>query len=169
MVVSRPRSLHWRLGLVCCGAVEGEGFGEALLPGEVGLIGERGAGGSDVGAGGADVAGARGLELGLDVLVGLAVEFGDEFEEGDAAAATDVENFAGDVLGGRFGGAEVGVDDVADGGEVAGLLAVAENGGRLAGEEGGAKTGDDAGVRGVEGLARAEDVEVAEAHGFEAV
>ena len=48
-------------------------------------------------------------------------------------AAADVDHFAGEWVC-TAGGEEVGVDDVVDVGEVAGLLAVAVDEGALAGE-----------------------------------
>ena len=58
---------------------------------------------------------------------------------------------------------EVGVDDVPHVGEVPALLAVAIDDGRLAGEQRGREAADDAAVGGAGILARAEDVEVAQA------
>lgn len=84
--------------------------------------------------------------------------------DGDALGAGDVDDLAGEGFGGA-GGEEVGMDDVVDVGEVAGLLAVAVDEGGFAGGDGFGEGGDDGGVGGVGVLARAEDVEVTEGDG----
>src|SRR5436305_5850238 len=87
--------------------------------------------------------------------------------ERDPLAAGDVVDTTADAIG--FEGCDVRVDDVVDVREVARLLAVAEDHGRLAMTIGPDEPWDHRRVFGLRILPRTEDVEVAKRHGLKAV
>ena len=95
-------------------------------------------------------------------LAGLAIDLIHEVEQRDGIASGAVEDAAGGLGLGRFGGEEIGMHHIVDGDEVAALQPIAEDGGRLATQHGSAESGDDAGVSRGEVLPRSEDIEVAQ-------
>src|ERR1700727_1624549 len=92
----------------------------------------------------------------------------DDLVERDAAADTDVENFAGDAAG-CFKREQVGLHGVLDVSKVAGLFAIAENHGSRFVQCSGAEFREHAGVWGAGILARTKNIEVTQRYVFEAV
>ena len=104
-------------------------------------------------------------------LAGDADDFGhgrQEFKQAEARAAGDVDHFAAEGVG-DGAGEEVGVDGVCDKGEVASLQTVAEHLRAHSFANALCKERDDCCVWGVMALARSENIEVAQADGFETV
>src|SRR5262245_17243547 len=95
------------------------------------------------------------------------LESRDDLQQAHATAAADVEGLA--RRPGCLGGEQVGLDDIVDVGEVAGLRAVAVHFERLTAQPPLDEARDDGRVLRLRVLPRAEDVEVAEPHGLDAV
>jgi hypothetical protein len=117
----------------CLGCGEGaepvDGALEAIFERDFRMIGEVVADAADIGAGEADIAGAWWCELWGQVCAEDTVECIDELEQRDGATGADV---VGEGVGGELrseGSAEEGLDGVVDVGEIAGLEAIAEDGG----------------------------------------
>src|SRR6266850_547682 len=133
-------------------------------------VAEVASGFGDVGDGVADVAGAEVLVLrsaGLEVRI-MRQEAGAEyFEEGiqaRAVAKADVVNLVDGVFADGGGGEEVGLNHVFDVAEIAAGFAVAVDVDGLFFDHGRDPGGNYSGIRAVRILARAEDVEVAQAN-----
>src|SRR5260370_23714301 len=134
-----------------------------------GLVAELFAGAGDVSEGVLDVALAFGAVDGPGSEAELAGDGGVDLIESVAFSCADVEDTASGYVARGHAGQQVGADGVVDEVEVAAGEAVAEDGGGLACHHLEGELGDDAGVRGVGGLAWAEDVEVTQADALETV
>ena len=150
-------------------AVPLDGAAQAFVEVDFGLIAEGFAGKRDVGEGVGDVSGARGGKVHGG---GVAGQFAETFygiEEGDALPGGDVEYAAGDGVGRGGDGAEIGVHDVFNEGEVAALGAISVDDWGAAFQHGEGELGEHAGVLGRGVLMGTEDVEVTDGDRLKAV
>ena len=108
-----------------------------------------------------------GSKIGLMFVPKRAVDSVHELQQVERLAAGDVDRAADRSR--RVGGQQVAVDDVVDVREVARLLAVAEDRRPPAGQHFGDELRDHGRVLALRILPRAEDVEVADRHRFQAV
>lgn len=151
--------LNGRLWLI--GHVGGHRAFHPLFVGRLQLKAEDIPGAGDVSQRIANVAGSGWLV----VRIGCDVHFtGDEFQgavDGDGAVRGEVHDLAGGFR--DTSREDIALNDIADVGEAAGLLAVAVDDGAFAGEQGVNELGCDGGVGRIGVLPGAEDVEVAQA------
>ena len=150
-------------------AVEVERACEAFLPTDDDFVAEAFLRREDVGERVKHIADACGLELRLKLLAGELIEILHEADEVDRVSASHVEDLPRSFFSGSLGSAEVGVHRVVHESEVTSLAAITKDYRSLTSEHGGAEFGNDAGVGRIEGLTRAEDIEVAQRNGFEAI
>src|SRR5579885_683619 len=159
----------WWLGPVHFLLVPLDGAAEAFFKADERLVAEGFAGGGDVGQCVLDVSGAWGA---VDGGVGVSGEFGEDLirlVQSVALAAGDVEDTPGNFFSGCSGSEKICRDGIFNVSKVAALLAVAKDGGPLAAQHEKCEFCHDTAVGRVWVLARAEDVEVAEAHCFQPI
>ena len=114
------------------GAVPEDGAAQTFMEVDLGFVGEGGAGQRDVGERVGDVSGAGGRVFDWAGVTGEFAEACDGIVEGDALGGGDVEDAARNIFGRSLDGAEVGVHDIFDVGEVAALGTVSVDDGGAA-------------------------------------
>jgi hypothetical protein len=149
--------------------VPGDRFLQALVEVRLRMVPQLLAGAMDVRQRVANVTRACGAVERRSSEAELLGDGGVDLVERVASSGADVEDAASGDRTGREAGEQVGADRVVDEVEVAAGEAIAEYGGRLACHHHGCELGDDAGVRRVGGLARAKDIEVAQADSFQPI
>ena len=125
------------------------------------------AGFADVGDGMPYISLARVFVIRLQLTTHNLIQLFNQLIQTRLGAASNIEGFScyvGTVR--RF---QVGVDYVGDESEIPRLFSISINGRRLARQQEGAKTGYNGGIMRIRILARPEDVEISQGHGFKAV